>query len=197
MSSVGEAFIQGIGRPNPIEPTTLRFSKSLAQRIWEQLQEEIGSGWYMNKFLYLFGDELNSLSPCLEAWDFLFESQIDRKIIGKNAYGFLLVIEALDTQGINAPVGLIDPWNVRYWNHDGLGFINLIGNWLPEGRIPGFLQNILYESWQGQTQNYLDFSEMIAIKQPLSLGGEIEADNFQVKNLVEYYQTTAPIYRKL
>ncbi|OLT59688.1 hypothetical protein [Moorena bouillonii] len=197
MSSVGEAFIQGIGRPDLPEVSGIDFSKRIAQKVWEEVQEEIGSGWFMNRFLYLFGEKLEYLSPCIDAWSFLLDSELNRIVIGKNAYGFLLIMEDPKTKGINAPIGLFDPWNISYRKYDGLGFINLIGNWLPQGRVPGFLYNILYESWQEKNKNYLDFFEIIAIKQPLSLGGKIEEQNFQIENIVEYYQTTGSIYNKV
>jgi hypothetical protein len=91
MSAVGEAFVKAFGKPDPATPNGVTFSMPGLQGSWESLHKEIGSGWYRDGFLYLFGEGLDALKPCLEAWSFLVPPCDDRVIIGRNAYGAILV----------------------------------------------------------------------------------------------------------
>lgn len=195
MTAVGEAFHARFGSPDPAAPSGLRFPGAVIQDTWEGLTKEIGAGWYLEGFVYLFGEGLDALQPCVEAWEFMLPAAKERRVIGRNAYGALLVAEDLSSKGLSSTVGLLDPVQVRYWRDPGVGLMNLIGHYLPEDKVPGFLDSRMYDAWHGATGDRLDLDEGLVIKTPLSMGGTIEAENFQPEPLVAYYRTTAEIYR--
>ncbi|MCB0546995.1 MAG: hypothetical protein KDD19_05360 [Phaeodactylibacter sp.] len=150
----------------------------------------------MDGFLYLFGAKVSIFNSILKQWEFLIGSEVNRSVIGKNAYGALLVIEGPDEKGVVARVGLLDPLAIKYWTDDNLLLMNLIGNWLPQEKLPNFLSNSIFEEWRSVHDQVLELDEILAIKTPLSLGGKMELSNFQVENIFDYYATTAPIYEK-
>lgn len=191
-----DAFVSRFGKPDPPAPGGVRFSGIGAQMMWEEIEAGIGAGWFMNRFLYLFGTGLDALNPCLEAWSFLLDGQKERVIVGRNAYGALLVMEEPSEKGMMSPVRVLDPLQVRYWGDPNLAIGSLIGTWLPENLIPGFLDTALYDAAVKAAGIEMPLDEGLMIKQPLSLGGTIAADNFQVEDVVEYYKTTGPIYAK-
>jgi hypothetical protein len=39
--------------------------------MWDKLHSEVGAGWYRDRFLYLFGENLEEFRPCVDAWSFL------------------------------------------------------------------------------------------------------------------------------
>lgn len=196
MSVLGESFIKAIGKPDEVEPNGLVFPLEFDQMAWEENIKEIGAGWYLHRFLYLFGEKVNRLNPILEFWSFLLPPNRERQVIGKNAYGMLLVMEDFSNQGVVAPVHVLDPLRITYWNDPNLDVTGLLGNWLPQNRIPGFLDNRLYEAWHKTTGDFPDFDEILAIREPLTLGGKMEASNFQVESVFDYYRTTGEIYAK-
>jgi len=195
MSSVGDKFLEKVGPPNPSAPGVFSFG-TIMDRVWNRLADEIKAGWYLNRFLYLFGEGIEELNQCLDYWSFLFKEDIERKVLGRNAYGALVVVENPTELDYSAPIGILNPINVSYFRDDNLVFSNFLGYWLPEQQIPGFHDSRLYEAWQKTTNDYLELDEILAIKIPLNLGGEIKADNFQIENIFEYYKTTGTIYDK-
>jgi len=196
MSEVGEAFVAGFGRPDPPAPNGIFFPRPFHARWWSDIHGEIGSGWFMDRFLYLFGEGLDVFLPCLEAWSFVAGAARERMIVGRNAYGALLVAEEPSERGITSPVAMLDPLNVRYWTHPDMVFGNLIGNWLPTRSLPDFFDTSLYDAWRRVTGDELQLSEALAIKEPKPLGGRMEAGNFQIEDVVDYYLTTGPIYAR-
>jgi hypothetical protein len=85
---------------------------------------------------------------------------------------------------------------VRFWTDPNLDFTGLLGYWLPKRKLDDFLDTSLYNAWNHTTGDYLELHEILAIKEPKSLGGKMVASNFQIEDMVAYYQSTAPIYAK-
>jgi hypothetical protein len=188
-----DVFLAGIGKPDLAVPPGLQFTSEVDQMLWDRAHAQIGAGWYRNRFLFLFGEGLEALRPCVEAWSFLLPRRADPVIVGRNAYGAIAIIE--DAFDVDQKVGVLDPLHIRYYTDgDALRFGSLIGSYLPRNELPGFLDTSVYEKWLAQTHLYLELDVCLAIKKPLSLDGAMEVDNFQVEGIVEYYQTTAPIY---
>jgi hypothetical protein len=194
---MGDAFIAAFGRPSPATPQGLPFTASFRQILWESIHEEIGSGFFRDRFLYLFGQGLESLRPCLKAWSFLVPpAGAAGMILGRNAYGALLVLENPDETGRTSRVHVLDPIAVRYWSDPDLAFGNLIGYWLAQGALSEFLDDSLYQHWRKRNKRYLAPDKILGIKVPPPLGGEIVLQNFQEEEIVSYYRSTAPIYAK-
>jgi WD40 repeat protein len=192
-SAVGEAFHAAFGDPQPAAPNGLFFKSSMERSLWQSIQPEIGSGWYLDRFLYLFGDDLGHLEDCLDAWAFLVPEGKDRKILGRNAYGSILVLE--NANEIDQKVFVLDPFRVVYWTHSQIVFGNLLGAYLPERLIPGFLDTALYDAWT-EVNGPLSDRTILGTKVPMGLGGALDPENVQEEDIVEYYRTTAPIYEK-
>jgi hypothetical protein len=198
VSDGGAAFVKAMGRPDPRTGSELPFtSGSLGARVWDRLYPEIGAGYYRDRFLFLFGEGLTALRPCLDAWSFLLPGDVtENMIIGRNAYGALLVLENPNQFGPKERVSVLDPLAVAYRRYADLDFVGLIGYWLPENELPQFLDQSVYDDWRRQTRSFLEPGQILAPKTPLGMGGAMELGNFQVEDIVSYYQTTAPIYRK-
>lgn len=195
MSAVGQAFVDIFGKPDPATPNGLVLNR-VYRGFWANVHSEIGSGWYRDGFLYLFGEGLDSLLPCLDAWSFLLHPCNDRRILGRNAYGAILVLEKNDTP-TEERVYLLDPYTVTYDGAPHWQFSSLIGRALPQQEMPGFLDNRAYDAWRKVNGvDRLDLDDVLGIKVPKALGGQLEVDNLQLDGIVEYYQTTAPIYEK-
>jgi len=188
MSAVGEAFIAAFGKPDPSAPNGIEFFQ------WKSLYTEIGAGWFNGGFLYLFGEGMASLTKCLDAWSFLVPPCDDRIIIGRNAYGAMLVLDHGNTPE-QEQLNVLDPFTVTYASRPNLLFRNLIGRWLPQGLLPDFLDERPYREWLSENEvETIDLDEVLGIKVPQALGGKLATSNLQLDNIVDYYRTTAPIY---
>jgi hypothetical protein len=196
-TEVSNQFLKTYNLPEIIEPLYFNFSNFLTQAVWNSIYKEIGAGYYQNNFIYLFGEQLKQLEPCIDFWSFLIPKEKDFTIIGMNKMGMLLLAENLQSKGISSQIYLVDNLNVKLWTDPNIVFVNLIGNWLPLKKIPLFNENILFEAWNQTQKESLDFLEIFAIKVPLSLQGKYEASNFQIENIIDYYSSTGKIYSKL
>jgi hypothetical protein len=197
MSAVGDKFKSALGAPDPATPNGLGFTGRSAVREWKSLHDEIGSGWFKNRFLYLFGEGLEQFQPCLDAWPFLVPpGHADRMIIGKNAYGALLVLEDGNTLGSDH-VYVLDPFQASYWSNPNITLVSLIGRWLSgNDTLNGFLDDSAYQEWVKAHGVEPGLDDVLGIKVPKPLGGKLELDNLQLDGMTDYYQTTAPIYAK-
>lgn len=188
MSAVGDAFTAAFGKPDPAVPNGITFFQ------WKSLYTEIGAGWFKGGFLYLFGEGMTFLTDCLDAWSFLIPPCDDRIIVGRNAYGAILVLEHGSTPE-QEQLYVLDPFTVTYETRPNLLFRNLIGRWLPQGLLPGFLDDRAYRQWLAENEaGTVDLDEVLGIKIPQPLGGELVTSNMQLDNIADYYRTTAPIY---
>jgi hypothetical protein len=194
MSSVGKAFVAAFGRPDPEAPSGLHFKLSALDERWKGLRREIKSGWYAQRFLYLFGEGLDHLEPCLDAWAFLVPPNRDRMILGRNAHGTLLVLH--DANTAEPSVHVLDPYRVAYWSNPDLAFINLLGYWLPEDQIPHFRERTVYDAWVKANGRPPADGMILAPKRPEGLGAPFDLTNFQEEEIVSFYQTTGPVYAK-
>lgn len=194
MSLVGSNFIGRLGRPHPRVPSGLGLEGTSFGSIWETADEEIGAGWFLDRFTYLFGEGINRLLPCVEAWSFLCPPHSDRRVIGRNAYGALLVLDGIAGAIVGGKVWLLDPARLCRFENRNLDLVGLVGDWLPNDRLPGFLDRTLFDTFVAKTGSQLADDEMLGLKVPLPMGGTMTLENVQVENIVAYYQSTAPIY---
>jgi hypothetical protein len=192
-SYAAQAFARAAGRPNPALPPALRFANYGQQQSWEAIVAEIGAGWFLDRFLFLFAEGLDQLQPCLDAWSFVVPpGHPDRMIVGRNAYGAILTLEDIHRSPGSSRIHMLDPLEVRYWRSDTLSLDGLVSNL---ASVPRFLDRDLYNRWI-TAGGHLDDDEILAVEVPLGLGGELADDNINIENIVKYYETTAPIYEK-
>jgi hypothetical protein len=190
MSAIGEAFIRKLGRPDPAAPSGVQYRDEL----WDMIHAEIGAGWFADGFLYLFGEGLAELAPCLEAWSFLVPPSDHRMIVGRNAYGAILVLDDFQDP-YQERVRVLDPWTVTYDGPSNVMFLNLIGRALPQHELVDFLDDRAYGTWRRENGiARLGLEDVLGLKMPAFLGGELVAENLQLDGIVDYYRTTAPIY---
>lgn len=194
MSPVSSAFLSTFGLTESRQPHRLHFNEVFDQMLWENVYQDIGAGWFKNKFLQLFCADLEPYDALLEHWHFALPKNNSYNVIGRNSYGALLLIENMDQKGTAAPIRLLNPLLPAFWGDDQNVFMNCIGHWLPKNKIPGFSDSTLYDAYFKTTQTRLEADEILAIKIPMGLGGAIEAQNFQIENIFDYYRSTAPIY---
>jgi len=185
-------FTKRFGAPSPSVPTDIRFRSRPYQANWEQLLRDTGSGWFMDGFLFLFGAGLQRLTACTDAWSFLVPPGKERIILGRNAYGSLLVLE--DPEGEQS-VHLLDPIRVAYWTDPNLELLGLAGRYLPRKNLPHFFDDELHRLWVRDGDRLPD-DTIIAPITPVGLGGKLVPANFQEEEIVAYYQSSAPIYAK-
>jgi len=93
-------------------------------------------------------------------------------------------------------VRLLDPMTVTGWHNPQCVYTTLLAHWLPERRIPRFLDTRIYLQWLKSSGRMLAGDEILGIRVPLSLGGRMELDNFAPLNIIDYYQATGPAYAK-
>lgn len=190
---MAEAFTKALGKPDPATSAGLQF-EGFSQRIWEQNAEKLGAGFFRDRFLYLFGEGMAALKPCLDAWSFLIPPNAERMIVGRNAYGAIAFVD--NANQVASKLYVVDPLTVDLISDDGLDLWRFIGRYLPENLIENFLADGVYRRWLAENQLALELDMALAITTPLTLGGKMELDNFSVENIVAYYQSTAPIYAK-
>ena len=54
-----------------------------------------------------------------------------------------------------------------------------------------------YDDWLSENGNVeIEAHDILGIKTPVPLGGELVPANLQLENIVDYYRTTGPIYAK-
>jgi hypothetical protein len=195
MSVVGKTFADAFGAPDPATPNGLMFKgtgESL-ESTWEFLRPEVGSGWFRDGFLYLFGEGLETLAPCVDAWSAMVPPNPNRMILGRTAYGAIFLLE---NPGIvdEEQVHVLDAHRGVYWSDPNIMFVNFIGAWLPKGYLPPhLLADKTYQAWRkknGGASVALD--QMLA---PKSLIGVLDktpaASALQLENIVDYYRRTA------
>ena len=190
-----EDFTKAMGRPDPPAPSGLHFTGADIDDRWANVgDEKIGAGFFANRFLYLFGEGLEPLNACLEAWSFLVPRNDDRLLVGRNAYGAIAYLD--NANGAKPRLYIVDPLRVALVSEPDLDLWRFIARFLPLNLLPAFTDDQLYREWLNTSQLGLSLDLALAIKVPLSLGGEMELDNFSVEGIVDYYQTTAPVYAK-
>ena len=185
-------FRERLGPPTRVMPNGLKFAEEWALNLWMDVVQETGSGTFRGGFLQLFGEDVRRFDALLPDWSFLFGGEKTRWVIGKNAHGALLLLESPDEYGTMGRVGLVDPLHVNYFTDENLDLLGLVGDWVPRDKLPSFLDETVYRA----CDTTLGDDEILAIKRPLSLGGEMEAANFQVEDIFEYYRTTGRIHRR-
>lgn len=191
-----EAFKDTFGSPETPGEEAMKFNDAWSQQLWSFAHDQTGVGDFLGGFVHLFTERVEALHPVLEAWEFLLPDDVPRRVIGRNAYGALLLLERPVEDGTKAKIGLLDPIGVQYFTDPNLNFVSLISRWLPQGLLPHFNENEPYRVWQEKTGLHLAMQEVLGIKIPLVLEGSWSVDNFQVEDISEYYQTTGDIYRK-
>jgi len=194
MSAVGEQFQKNMGRPDPATECAIEFKSEFAQMSWGAYKDELGAGWFKNRFFYWFGPGLEELKQCLEAWSFLVPPKSDRVILGRNAYGAIVFVDDMDT-GVNGNVWVLDPLTVGLYHDRGMLLEAFLFRYLRDGQGVGkLLDDSVYSEFVQKGRLYLDQTRCLGINLALSLGGEMALDNFAVHNIYDYYKEMGAIY---
>ena len=194
--NMNDNFVTAFGPPDEPAPP-LHFTERFLEDNWRRRQQRTGAGWFLGRFFFLLGDGLDRFTPCLEAWSFLLSPPAaERKIIGYNAYGALLILENETEEGLVAPVRLLEPTNVLYWGDPECVYGTLLNRWLPRRHLPHFFDTGVYEQWLKTSGRLLGDDEILGIRVALPLGGQMTLENFTPMNLVDYYRATGPAYAR-
>lgn len=192
MGDLRRIFRKAMGKPDPVSPVGVHFDDDGEQLTFESYVEDVGAGWFKERFIYLFGEGLEPLVACVHAWRFLAGALPRAQVIGQNAYGALVV--NLDRKTVN--VGIIDPWRIDFSTDPNFDVGGLIGSRLPDNELAGFLDDRLFRQWQKATGMSVDVGEMLSLKVPLALGGEATLENLELVPMVEYYEASGPVFAK-
>jgi hypothetical protein len=187
MPNVGELFHAAFGPPNPAVEDGLPH----ATPYWPAMKDHCGAGYFLDRYLYLFGTGLERLHACLDAWSFIVPPRTPgRTILGYNAHGCIVVLE--DPKSVE--VRVLHPLVVQYWGDPSLDFVSLIGRGLARRELPLFFDTSVYEAWRAESGRYLAPGRILGMGVPLSLDGEMTLGNFAEQDIVEYYEQAAPAY---
>jgi hypothetical protein len=194
MSTPAETFKRAFGSAAPAAEPCELFPRGANRRLAGALFKEVGAGWFRNGFLYFFGEGLAQLSACCDAWSFIVPPNANRVIVGRNAYGALLVVDDA-CEPDDERVFVLDPFSVSYDQVPNTIFVSLIARALPEGELPRFLDDRAYRAWLEEHRiDRLEPHHALGVKVPMDLGGELVPSNLQLEDIVTYSHTTAPIY---
>ena len=194
-AGVRDDFVRSFGAPDE-RATPLQFSERFVVDDWQERHARTGAGWFLGRFFFLLGEGLERLTPCLEAWSFLLPPANDRRILGYNAYGAILIMDDEEQDGLVATVRMIDPLNVIVWSNSECVYTTLLNYWLADRALPHFFDTSVYLRWLEQSHRFLADDEILGINAPVSLGGEMTLANFTPMNIVDYYRATGPVYAK-
>jgi hypothetical protein len=189
-------FREALGPP-VIAATPMKFRSEYLNYIMSRQISKIGAGWFLGRMFYLLGEHLERLEPCVRAWSFLLPPSLTEwAIIGFNVYGQILLLDQQGEKGTLSPAGMLDPLTVSYVSSPELDVISLLGHWLPQRKLSGFLDTSVYEQFLSTSRRLLEDDEILGIEQALPLGGEMALENFEAIDIVDYYEVTAPVYAK-
>jgi hypothetical protein len=99
-------------------------------------------------------------------------------------------------ESAGAEVKILDPLSVSVWHEPDCELVRFIGGALPQNRTGSFLDDSIYREHLATNRLYLELDLVLGIKMPIGLGGQMKLDNFQVENIYNYFESTAPIYKK-
>ena len=195
MGQQKNSFTQVFGNADePAKP--IQFNEQFLEEDWKWRQQTMNAGWFLGRYFYLLGEGMKRFNPCLEAWSFILPPVKERRIIGYNVYGALLIMENETEEGIVAPIRLLDPTNVVYWQSNECVYGTLLTRWLPDKLIPNFFNTGVYKQWLEKSERFLDDDEILGIRSAIPLGGIMNLENFTPMNIVNYYQATGTAYAK-
>ena len=192
-----EGFLEVFGPPDPATSAGISFENEFRQEDFEDdILGPIGAGWFWDRFLFLWGEGVQQYEPCLEAWSFALPPHTERLIVGRNAYGALLVnFHHNDLEGNRLYV--LDPLHASVWNHDEIGFGHWVAAFAPRRDWRDFFDRSVYDAWLATDPPVqMELEHCLAPKRPIPLDGTMELDNFQLESIVDYYKSTGPIYKK-
>jgi hypothetical protein len=197
MSYATNKFLKVYGRAKPKAKDGLHLPPAWAM-WWSRLKKEISPGWYKDRFLYLFGEGLDDYKRCLDAWSFLLPNDVERIILGRNAYGSLLILED-PTNEMGGQIGVLETLTVQYTTRSDWLLSGLLVGLLVNGELDIFVDDSVYSEWrQGAKKTkspFLPDDVILGIQTPLPLDGTMTLSNFRARPIVEYYEATADVYR--
>ncbi len=198
MSAVSDAIINAFGKGEAIGNLQNLFVRPFDKMVIEDLTSTINYGCFKNKFYLLLSLELELYNECLVDWNFLIPKDNKmRKVFGRNAYGSLFIIEDPENKGLAAEVGILNPFTLSYSVNPSCVFMNNLGHWMPKNVHSTSVSNsTIYDVVFGKDK-FLGTHEILAPKIPLPLGGKFEMNNFQIEPILDYYKSTAKIYKQI
>jgi len=189
MPSTGELFHAAFGSPDPATEEGL--PPDLA--YWRLSHEIVGAGYFLDRYLYMFGTGLERLHEALDAWPFLVPPRTpERMILGYNMHGCIVVLESIT----KIEVRILNPLTVQWWKDNNCTFISLLARWMPQKLLPRFFDMEVYNEWRKRNGRYLKPDHILGMGVPLALDGKMTPKNFAEQDIVEYYKQAAPGYAK-
>lgn len=187
MPSAGELFHAAFGSPDPATEEGL----SPELPVWRLNREVVGAGYFLDRYLYMFGPGLERLHEALDAWSFVVPPRTpERTILGYNMHGCIVVLESLK----HVEIRILNPLTVQWWSDGNCNLISLLGRWMPQKLLPRFFDMNVYDEWRTRSGRHLKPDHILGMGVPLALDGKMTPKNFAEQDIVEYYQKAAPGY---
>jgi hypothetical protein len=183
-------YAQVLRSPDPALPPGLNLLTGVQKAYWKLEHRVGGAGWYWDRFLFLFGKGVGELDRCLRAWAPLAGEDNERILVGRNAYGAILV---LDQARLNSTskIRILDPFQLSYAGRDRTSFGDLFSTVIPDNTFPSFFSDRLYGIWRKREARLLGDNEILAPRVPEDAGGKWEIDNLAPEDLFAFYERTA------
>jgi len=177
---IGQSFIDKLGKPDPADELGSAFKAVPSAGIFR----DVGSGFFLGQFLYLFGKGLEGLSGCLDGWQ--LPSEKERLILGRNAYGALLVGDGLfEGPGL---IHTLDPVTGEHWSEKGATLESLFDSYLPKQMLPGFHDEDRYGHWMWHGRQEYNLDEFVIIEVPLQMLGTKMPFDYKKGNMLDYHR---------
>jgi hypothetical protein len=191
MSGMSDLFRKAVGEPDPPAPLSLPF-EGAAKLQWDATLKDMPAGWFQDRFLYFLGPGLEPLEACLDAWSWLIpKTDPDRVVLGRNAYGAIAF--ATGMRSGHSQVRILDPLTLAVLGDGDMDVVGFFARHVPKKLVPSFLDASAYQALSAPA---LGLDQCLAISLPLSLGGTMDPDNFELEDLIHFHETSARIYRR-
>jgi hypothetical protein len=183
-------FAERFGAPDPAVPSGLTYTSSMLKRKWEsRLFPKIGAGWYWDRFLFLFGEGLDALQPCLDAWAAHLPPADEYQIAGRNAYGTVWVEVNPNGSTDERRVAFLDLHQGKVWQYAQSDLGHCVANVFPQLKVPEFLDRRGFDDWVAAGNDAPRLDQCLA---PKDVGAGMKLANLQLEDIVAAFQSRVP-----
>lgn len=126
-------YVDILKHADPALRPGLRFRDALVASFWKQVHAEIGAGWFADRYLLLFSEGVARYERCVAAWGVLTGPADSRMILGRNAYGALLVLDGASKLTTHR-VRVLDPFQLTFAGPARASFLDLFAKEIPLAR---------------------------------------------------------------